>query len=259
MTVAALYDIHGNLHALDAVLGELSHLRPDVVLVGGDVVAGPFPHEVLERLRAFGDRVRFIRGNADREVAKRIGGAAPAPAAPGTDTWGERAGWAAARLTPRDREFLSGLPLALSLDIEGLGPTLFCHATPRSDEEIVTRVSPEARVAAALAGVKERLVICGHTHIQYDRWVGPTRLVNAGSVGLAYEGRPAAFWTLLGPALEPRSTAYDHPAAAEAVRRLGFPGGEDYAARYLLAPPPAEEATAFFERLAEERAKAARL
>src|SRR5574341_705024 len=71
MTVAALYDIHGNLHALDAVLADLREPRPDLVLVGGDVVAGPFPREVLGRLQDLGDRVRFIRGNADREVAAR--------------------------------------------------------------------------------------------------------------------------------------------------------------------------------------------
>jgi predicted phosphodiesterase len=258
LKVAALYDIHGNLHALDAVLAELRGLRPDVVLVGGDVVAGPFPREVLARLRALGEPVRFIRGNADREVAARVGETAAAPAVASADTWGERAAWAAARLSLEDRAFLSALSLTLALEVDGLGATLFCHATPRSDEEIVTRATPEARVAEALAGVGERLVVCGHTHVQYDRAVAGRRLVNAGSVGLAYEGRPAAFWTLLGPGVEPRQTPYDHEAAAEAVRELGFPGAEDYAARFLLAPPDAEQATAFLERLAEERRRAAR-
>lgn len=256
MIVAALYDIHGNLHALDAVLAELRALRPDVILVGGDMVAGPFPREVLERLRDLGDRARYIRGNADREVAALIG--EPPGADAGADAWAGRARWAAARLSPADREFLSRLPLTLVLEIEGLGPTLFCHATPRSDEEIFTRASPEARVAGMLAGVEQPLVVCGHTHIQFDRVVAGRRVVNAGSVGLAYEGRPAAFWTLLGPDVGPHATPYDHAAAADAARRLGFPGGEDYASRFLLAPPSADEATAFFERLAEERARSAR-
>lgn len=254
MTVAALYDIHGNLHALDAVLEELRELRPDVILVGGDVVAGPFPNEVLERLRELGEPVRFIRGNADREVATRIGQSGYA----GHDAWGARAQWAAARLSSSDREFFSRLPLTLVLDIEGLGPTLFCHASPRSDEEIFTRMSPEARVAELLLGVEQPLVVCGHTHIQFDRTVAGIRVVNAGSVGLAYEGRPAAFWTLLGPDVSPRCTPYDHTGAAEAARSLGFPGAADYASRFLLAPPSADETTALFERMAEEQAKATR-
>ena len=137
------------------------------------------------------------------------------------------------------------------MDVDGLGPVLFCHGSPRSDEEILTRISSEERVAAACAGVEEALVVCGHTHVQFDREVAGTRLVNAGSVGMPYEAEPGAYWALLGPDVELRRTAYDLEAAAAAIRATGFPGADELAAANVLTVPSAEEATEQFERLAE--------
>lgn len=221
MRVAALCDVHGNLPALEAVLAEVAALEVDRIVCGGDVVAGPFPRECLERLLAL-DAV-FVRGNGDRE--------------PGD--------WVAERLDPLTLEFLRELPVAVAV-----GGVLYCHGSPRSDEEILTRVSPEERVRAALGGVEERVVVGGHTHVQYDRVVDEIRLVNAGSVGRPYEGRPGAFWALLdGEEVGLRRTAYAVDAAAVAVRASGYPQADDVVAT-LLDPEDPVEVSAYFESLA---------
>jgi len=243
--VAAIYDVHGNLPALDAVLAEVEHERVDAIVVGGDVVSGPLPRETLERVLGLGPRARLLRGNADREVVARAG----KPAGPDEDLWSARDRWAAGRLTAAQLELLDGLPLSFALDVDGLGPTRFCHATPRSDEEIVTRLTPEEPFRDALAGVEERVVVAGHTHVQLDRLVGGTRFVNAGSVGMPYEGEPGAYWTLLGPEVEHRRTSYDLEAAAARFRESGFPDADSHA-ETLLHPPEPASATERFERLA---------
>src|SRR2546426_5920830 len=178
MRVAALYDVHGNLPALEAVLAEVD---ADRIVVGGDVVAGPWPAETLESLRALGDRVSFIRGNADREVI-----ASPKPAREGGPP-PEAMEFVRARLSDDQLSFLAALPLTASIDVDGLGQVLFCHATPRDDEELLTRISPDERWADALSGLAARVAVCGHTHVQFDRRVGDIRIVHAGSGGRPYE------------------------------------------------------------------------
>jgi predicted phosphodiesterase len=224
LRLAALYDIHGNLPALDAVLAEVP---ADLILVGGDVVAGPWPSETLERLRELGDGVRFIRGNADRELTSELPGLAP-PAV---------MDFVRKRLSEEQIEFLGTWPLTKSLDVDGLGSVLFCHATPRSDDEILTRISADERWRDALAGVDEPTVVCGHTHVQFDRRIGDIRLVNSGSVGMPYEDEPGAYWTLLGPDVELRRTDYE-PGDLQAT---------DWPEEWPTATP--EAATEFFEGL----------
>jgi predicted phosphodiesterase len=223
MRVAALYDVHGNLPALEAVLADVDRERVDAIVCGGDVAAGPLPAESLELLRE--RRAIFVRGNADRELRD----------------------WPSERLSARQLAFLAGLPLTVSLDVDGLGPVLFCHATPRSDEEIVTRLTPDDELADALDGVAERVVVCGHVHVQYDRRVGDRRVVNAGSVGMPYEGRVGAFWALLGPDVELRASEYDLRAALPRLRATGYPELEDVLASSLLEPVSAEEVSGYFE------------
>ncbi|HXV56777.1 MAG TPA: metallophosphoesterase family protein [Gaiellaceae bacterium] len=244
MRVAALYDVHANLAALEAVLAEVDALGVDAVVVGGDVAIGPMPAASLERLLALGERALFLRGNGDREIA--------APPAEPADLWEERTRWSAGQLTQGQRAWLAALPDTQAVAVDGLGPILFCHGSPRSDEEILTRISPEERVADALAGVDEEVVVCGHTHVQFDRRTAGKRLVNPGSVGMPYEAEPGAYWALLGPDVELRRTAYDLDAAATAVRATGFPGADELAAENVLSVPSAEEATEHFERLASE-------
>jgi predicted phosphodiesterase len=225
MRVAALYDVHGNLPALEAVLAEVDREGVDAIVCGGDTCAGPMPREALELLQERG--ARFVRGNADRELGD----------------------WPAERLTGEQRALLGQLPLSVSLEVDELGGVLFCHATPRSDEEIITRLTPEDEVASALEGVEEQTVVCGHVHVQYDRRIGERRVVNAGSVGLPYEGRAAAFWALLGPDVEHRETAYDVRGAIEQMSATGYPGLDDYVSSSLVEPVGPEEVSHYFESL----------
>jgi predicted phosphodiesterase len=243
--VAALYDVHGNLPALEAVLADVETVGADAVVVGGDIAIGPMPRRSLGRLLDLGERALFLRGNGDREIAADHTEA-------GHDPWVERTRWSAGQLGPGERAWLAALPGTQSVDVDGLGRVLFCHGSPRSDDEILTAISSEERVAEALSGVDEAVVVCGHTHVQFDRRVAGRRLVNAGSVGMPYEARPGAYWAILGPDVELRRTEYDLETAAAAIRESGFPDADEFTAENVLTVPSAEEATAQFEAAARD-------
>ena len=144
------------------------------------------------------------------------------------------------RTSEEDRAFLAGFQARLTVDIEGLVRTLFTHGSPRSDEEIVTYATPERRMRALLEGVEERVLVTAHTHLQFDREVVGIRSINAGSVGLPYEGRPGAYWALLGPDVELRRCV-EHvlrtrgPAALGYAPRAGLPRLRELVARDLCA------------------------
>jgi predicted phosphodiesterase len=231
MRVAALYDVHGNLPALEAVLAEVDTANVDAVVVGGDVLWGPFQSECLAALRS--RDARFVAGNCERDVLSAVN---------------ESSAWCRAQLSADEIDFISGWPAKMELAVDGLGLVVFCHATPRSDDEILTRTTPEADVAAALSGVDADIVICGHTHVQYDRSVSAApRLVNAGSVGLPYQGEPGAFWALLGPGVELRRTPYEVEAALSSLASSDFPSAAEIFGDSILGAASAESATAYFE------------
>ena len=243
--MAAVYDVHGNLPALDAVLAEIEAEAADLVLVGGDVAAGPMPVETIERLAGLGPAARFVRGNADRYLVEVFDGGGPARRHPPAD-------WAAAQLKAAHRDFLAGFEPTVELEVAGLGPVLFCHATPASDEPIITAATPDSVVSELLAGTGAPVVVAGHTHMQFDRRVGGRRMVNAGSVGMPYADQPGAYWALLGPEVGLRRTGYDLEAAAAGVRAGGYPDRDGFA-EAILRPPTAEEAIAVFEGQAGRR------
>jgi putative phosphoesterase len=219
--VAALYDVHGNLPALEAVLAEVAALEPDAIVCGGDVAAGPFPRECVERLHRRG--AVFVRGNGDRDLSA----------------------WLREQLPVDAQAFLQGQP-----HVRVLGDVLYCHGSPRRDDEILTKVSPPERLRAALEGVEQSLVVCGHTHVQFETSAGGPRLVNAGSVGSPYEGRRGAFWALVdGLDVELRRTPYAVEAAAAAIRATAYPEAEQLAG-WLLEPVDPEEASISFESVA---------
>ena len=128
---------------------------------------------------------------------------------------------------------------------------LFCHGSPRSDEEILTRISPEERVAAAVADVSEEVVVCGHTHVQFDRRVAGKRLINAGSVGMPYEARPGAYWAVLGPEVDLRRTTTTWRPPRPRSASAGSRTLSELADENVLTVPSAEEATEQFERMAQ--------
>jgi putative phosphoesterase len=249
--VAAIYDVHGNLPALEAVLSDLEGLNSDLIVVGGDVVAGPMPAEVLDRLVTLGQSICFVRGNADREVLAAYGDGRYADPNDAADPAERTAAFAASKIDRGHRDLLVSFSERIVVEIEGVGQVLFCHGSPRSDEEIVTAATTEGRLREILAGVDQDLVVCGHTHAQFDRRVGGKRVVNAGSVGMPYEGKPVgAFWLLLGTdGVSLRRSDYDLDRAVERIRATGYPDAEDVA-QILLEPPNPEWVADFFEQRA---------
>jgi predicted phosphodiesterase len=232
--VAALYDVHGNLPALEAVLAEVGDA---VIVFGGDLASGPLPAATLDRIMELD--ALALHGNADRELI-------------GQATGGLSDQWAQSQLEERHRAFLAGLPEQIQLDVEGVGRVLFCHGSPRSDEEMILRTTPDDWLREMLAGVEAEVVVCGHTHMQFDRLVDRWRVVNAGSVGLPY-GAPGAHWLALGPDIEHRRTSYDAEAFARRVETLDWPKAERFADENIRTVPSEQEALEAFEPMAAEQ------
>ena len=235
--VAALYDVHGNLPALEAVLDEVRREGVDLIVVGGDVMPGPMPRETLARLLALETPTRFIHGNGEAAVLMVLRGEEPVTV---PEAFRDIVRWTAARLEKAQAGAIADWPATLPLDIDGVGRVLFCHATPRSDTEIFTRLTPDADIRDAFEDVAADVVVCGHTHMQFDRMVGGLRVVNAGSVGMPF-GPPGADWLLLGPGVELRHTSYDLERAARRIRASDYPHADAFAERNVLAPPSEEE------------------
>lgn len=134
------------------------------------------------------------------------------------------------------------------MSVIGLGDVLFCHATPRDPNEIFTRLTPESKLLPIFENLNASVVVCGHTHMQFDRMIGSVRVVNAGSVGMPF-GRPGADWLVLtGPKIEMRHTDYDLASAVERIRRSGYPLAEEFAATNILQPPSESSMVELFSR-----------
>ena len=184
-----------------------------------------------------------IHGNGDRVVLAHARGE-PIDEVPAQ--YSECISWTANRLDKTTLRAMAAWPPTCLLDIDGLGDVLFCHATARNDVDCFTRLSPEHRIARLFAGVSAPTVVCGHTHMQFDRTIGTMRIVNAGSVGAPFAPPRGAHWLLLGPDLKFQQTPYDVDRAAEEMRATGYPLVEDVAIRYVVNPPPDSESLAMF-------------
>jgi len=224
-----LSDIHGVLPALDAALAEPEVMAADRVVVLGDIVSGPQPCQVLDRIGALGDHAVLVRGNGERElVALRR--------EPNADAPDEISPWAAAQLRPDQVALIDGLPHPVTLQVEGFGDVLFCHGTPRRDDEIVLVDSPLDRWTAAFAGLADsvRTVVCGHTHMPFLRLVDRRTVVNPGSVGMPY-GSAGAHWALLaGGAITLHRSRFDADEARRSIRESStYPDVDAWTAEYL--------------------------
>lgn len=244
MRVAAIYDIHGNLPALEAVIQDIRQAEVDQVVVGGDVLPGPMPRETLACLLDLDITVQFIQGNGEAAVLEQMAGRDPA-AVP--EQYRPIIRWTARQLHPEHQQLLGSWAGTLLLEIRGLGEVLFCHATPRSDTEVFTRLTAEEHLLPIFAGLNVPVVVCGHTHMQFDRMIGRTRVVNAGSVGMPF-GKPGADWLLLGPDIQFRHSSYDLAKAADRIRETDYPQAEDFAVRSILQPPSEREMLKAFAR-----------
>jgi predicted phosphodiesterase len=231
--VAALYDIHGNLPALEAVLAEVRAANVDRVVVGGDVIPGPMPRECFDLLYTLEVPTDFIVGNGDRETVAASRGTMSSVV---PEYFRPSMQWNASQLTDRDARAIDAWPLTLRLRGGALGDVVFCHATTRNDTEIFTPTTAEEKLRPLFDPLNASLVVCGHVHMQFDRVVGSTRVINAGSVGMPFQ-EPGAYWLLLDSSAELRRTAYDLAAAASRVRKTAYPLAEDFAAKSILNPP----------------------
>lgn len=217
MRDAVLFDIHGNIDALDAVLADAAAAGCDGLVLGGDVAyMGPAPDECVDRVRAFPGRVVAIRGNTDRMIAS------------GDDAIAE---WAAGRLGDERVAWLGGLQLERVLPEHD---ALLVHAVPGDDERRIDPDTPDAIADALVGDSGHATLLCGHVHIQYARRVGTVEVVNPGSVGFPFDGDQAAAWAIVDDGtVELRRTGYDveralarlaglasHPERALAERRL---------------------------------------
>jgi diadenosine tetraphosphatase ApaH/serine/threonine PP2A family protein phosphatase len=213
--VAALYDIHAMPWALEAVLADLD---ADAIVLGGDYLYGPHPRETVARLRSLDAHI--VRGNCEDAAEE----------------------WERSQLADDDLAWLQSLPLTTTL--EGV---LYCHASPTSNLPITTAITPAADVLRTFDGV-EGMVVIGHTHHQFDRSIGALRVVNAGSVGMPYEGEVAAFWTLVDGG-EPsfRRTPIDVERAVAETRASAWPHAQSFVAENLLVAPDRDEAIATLE------------
>jgi putative phosphoesterase len=254
--IAALYDIHGNLPALNAVLEDLKEVQPDLIVVGGDIISGPLPEQTLKRLFQLDNQVHSIRGNGDREVLLAFDGQPiNRQYLPDVSEKAlEEIHWVAKQLTRSQRDFLAVLPEQIVLQVEGLGRILFCHATPRNDEEIFTPITPDERLSTLFSHVTQEIVVCGHTHMQFKRQLSNLHILNAGSVGMPYADQPGAYWLLLSPqGYEFRRTAYDGETAAQTIRASGNPYAQAFAEENVLKVPTAAEAAELFEGWSQKR------
>lgn len=241
MRIAALYDIHGNIDAFRAVLEDVAGADVDRIVIGGDIAWGPFPDLTVSAIRDLGDTALVIRGNADREVASRAG------ERDGLQDWVADVNvWCAEQLSDDNLNYLGSLPQTIELD-SPMGKTLFCHGTPTSDEGIITPITPIQEASRILGEATQPVVVCGHTHSQFDRDISGTRLVNAGSVGLPYEDEPGAYWALISDKVELRCTRYDFHVAAERIMASGCPHAESFA-EAVKSPLPRREAVEHFEK-----------
>jgi putative phosphoesterase len=209
--IAVVYDIHGNLGALEAVLAAAETEGFDGLLCGGDMaMLGPEPAACVDRLRSYGDRLVAIRGNTDRAVA--------------SDELDESVEWTRAALGAERTAWLGSSPATVVLEEHDM---LVVHATPGSDEDVIAPDAPEDEVAAELAGVVQPTVLYGHIHVQYRRSVGAIELVNPGSVGLPFDGDPRAAWAMVeAGAVAFRRTEYDVRATIAAINAKALPRGD---------------------------------
>jgi putative phosphoesterase len=217
LKVAALYDVHGNVPALEAVLADVEREGVDAIVFGGDLFLGPQPAETAALVRSV--EAAFVRGNCDREPDE----------------------WTRCKLDDETIAWSQGWPLTVELD-----GVLYCHAAPKDDmRPILTDASPPERFDEALEGIDARLVVAGHTHMQFkrDRWV------NAGSVGWAAEDDVAAFWAIISDDAEFRRTPFDVERAASEILASGWPEAESFVAENIRTAQSRAEATAYFESL----------
>lgn len=249
MKIAALYDIHGNLPALEAVLAEVHVAQVDAIVIGGDALSGPMPLETLERIQEL-ENAYFIHGNGESDIVSYL---KTGKSNGLTENANKAAESIAKKLSAKQADFIASWQLSLTLKVNGLGDVLFCHATPNSDTYIFTRDTAEEELNPLFSDLEASTVICGHTHMQFKRKIANTRVFNAGSVGMPF-AKQAAFWLLLDDGVSFKETHYNLEAAAERIRQSGYPEADTFINNNFLSVPSEQQALAMMAKLAANQA-----
>jgi putative phosphoesterase len=228
--VAVISDVHGNAPALRAVLAAIDEADVELVVSLGDVTWGVEPEETRAQLESFGRALILVNGNGERALRELRAGR----------DGNERERWMRDQHSEATHAFLETFVDAAVVDVAGLGAVRFCHGSPRSDIELITPETPVDRMRELMAGVPERVLLSGHTHLQFDRRVAGIRSINPGSVGMPYHELRGAFWALLGPDVELERTDYDLEETAGAYRASTDPLKTEMVEVLLTPPGPAE-------------------
>ena len=245
MKIATLYDIHGNLPALEAVLAKIEQEDVDAIVVGGDALAGPLPAETLTLLQTIKTPVHYIHGNHESEILRYLAGQPPAGLSSKAD---EITPKIADQLSPEQQKFIHGWAATVQLNSPSLGKIVFCHATPHNNTHVFTKHTPIEKIEPIFEGIEADIVVCGHTHMQYDLAVGGLRVVNSGSVGMPF-GEPGAHWLLIDNEIHFRMTDFDRQAAAERIDQPDALNGEAFVKGNILNTPSEADAMAVLQQL----------
>lgn len=249
MKIAAIYDIHANPIALRAVLSDIEKNDVDLIIVGGDVVAGPMPKETLGLLQNVTQPIKYILGNAESEVLRYLNGEEINGLSKMAD---EEARWTSRQLSFKQKEFIGSWSQTEKVELNKLGTVLFCHGTPRSDVEIFTKTTSKKKLKQIFGNVDASVVVCGHTHMQFDRKIENIRVVNAGSVGMPF-GKTGADWLLLDGSIKFKHTEFDLEEAAKIIRESNYPDAESFVLNNVLTTPSESDAIKMLEKLEENQ------
>ncbi|QOV12039.1 metallophosphoesterase family protein [Viridibacillus arvi] len=226
MRVAAIYDIHGNYKALEAVLNEIEKEKVDKVIVGGDLAWGPQPKKVIDKLFAGKEDFIFIMGNSDREIFEQYKNPQRID-----NMVGGLNQWCIEQLTTEQLEWLGSFKFShLEENV------LFVHGSPRSDTEAIRFDTPESEVYEMIKNENASVIVCGHTHIQFRRNISSKEVINAGSVGLQSRVKGACWLLINSDEYILRVTEYDFANAAKDILLDGAPYKEEFA-DHVKNPP----------------------
>ena len=243
--IATLYDIHGNLPALEAVLEQVSILPVTEIVIGGDVVLGPMPQVCLERLDQLDVPCTFIMGNCDRMVLETRRGQKVMGV---PDFVIEQLHWVKEQLSDDWMDRMEDWLFRKTIDTNGLGAVCFCHATPHSDTDIFSEGTPKASIIPLFDDSAERTFVVGHTHMQFDRLVGKKRIINSGSVGMPFD-KIGAHWLVISDDIECCTTAYDFQGASKMIENTSYPGKTKFVENHVLNVPGKETIMESFKRV----------
>lgn len=230
MRLAVLADVHANRLALEAVLADAKELGVDQYVFLGDLVMkGPDPAGVFNLVRGL-NPLCWLKGNTDMWLEES--GQAAGPVSPQEQELREYLSYAKAKLSPDAAAFLMALPVQKAIDFEGV-KILCVHGSPRAVDEAMNQRVSRDNLKQMIKGVKEDMILCGHTHVPFQEVVDGVKIYNGGSVGSPLDGDNKAAYGILDitdgePVFVVRRVAYSVEGAIGLARGSNFPNPRNY-------------------------------